>query len=253
MASARSAEMAGRDATYGHSGPDANYVGLLGELAAQRWIERQGEVVNELYRHPDAASDLQLASNGMTLEVKTNRLPAWQTYGASIALRQVDTISNTGGLIWCVTSPDLPPSAVYLMGWVPAPELVERVEPRFNRGRVLLRIAHLDSMTTCLDWLAAHIERTRWARNQATYVCARGHQGILSICLDCWWSELGGPELRRIAGTAHAVQCSAVRSFSWGTGLHEALCQLTQCSACMPAALAGVEATWRNRHPAGQA
>jgi len=246
MASERSAQMAGRTATYGHSGGAANYVGLLGEIAVQRWLEGKGEQVEELYRLPDSEGDLQLVSNKMTLEVKTNRLQAWRTYGASISMRQLDTIAGGGGLVWCVTGPELPPSAVYLMGWVSAPDLVERVEPWFDRGRILLRISRLDSPTTCVDWLAAHTERRRWARNQAVYECARRHRGVTSVCLDCWWASLGGPEFRRVRGTAHSEGCTTLGSFSWTAGLDEALRLLAPCADCMPEVLARVESNWAN-------
>src|SRR5690349_20177389 len=77
MAKQRSLQMSGRSSTYGHSGLAANYVGLLGEVAVQRWLEDQGERVDELYLRRGSQADLALVSNRMTLEVKTNRVDAW--------------------------------------------------------------------------------------------------------------------------------------------------------------------------------
>ena len=229
--------MSGSASTYGHAGITANYVGLLGEWATHRWLESLGEAVEPEYANGPGQFDIRLSSNSMTVEVKTSRRSGWARFGASISGRQADTIANTGGVIWCVVDDEIPPTHVWLIGWVPANELGARMTPWVHDRKLLLRVTHLDDPRDCIGWLAANTHRTAWARSQRIFQCAEGHRGCPDECLDCWWITAGGAQFVRAKFDVHVASCSKAPAWARPIAASEVLTSRSYNTAeCVPVA-----------------
>lgn len=177
----------------GDAGGPGQGVGALGELAAHRWFVDHGLDADAAYLRPDSRGDLTVRETGMRVEVKTSRATWWNQHGPVLSAAQMATIRDTDGLVWCVVDDDPPGIEVTIMGWVPVPDLVERVHPVSLRGNVALTVTHLGNLATLPGWMDAHRDRFRWAHKAAHYECARHHNGFLGVCLQCWWTGIGGP------------------------------------------------------------
>jgi hypothetical protein len=205
---ARSNRMRGTTATYGHSGLESNYVGILGELAAATWLSDLGIPVTDTSEDLGADADLQ-AGTGMIVEAKASRSPWWQNNGARLTAHQTGRILYGDILVWSVTSPRIPTEAVWIMGWAPTWDLGSRLTPVHDPQRGLgFHISHLEDPAELTSWAAGHTSQfaKRLDPNLAfmmitpvsvsTWMCAKGHRSAISSCLSCWWEETTGIESR---------------------------------------------------------
>lgn len=244
LAADRSKRMRGIRSTYRLSTFTSNYVGALGELAAHRWFLDRGTDVTASYLRAHAHGDLRVVETGMTVEVKTSRAHWWAGRGAMVSAAQLATIRDVDALMWCVVDDDPPGTEVRIVGWIPVPDLVERVRPTVIRGNTTLRISHLDDLSTIPTWMDAHRDRFTWTRKAALYECTRGHDGFFSVCLQCWRTGLGGPAnvlLEPGRRVYHRdVGCRAGTGYTAEVMAADALQKATGCPVCVTGWLEGL-------------
>ena len=98
---------------------NSHFVGKLGEIAAQNWIDQNRGPCDPIFRDEYQQQSCDITFGKSRIEVKTWNRSFWEKWGRCIAVNQLPALEKKADvIIWCTVSiPPRTPAKVQLVGW----------------------------------------------------------------------------------------------------------------------------------------